>query len=256
MIRPPFLVWAVLASGEPQTSATDGMVRIPEGCHKFTCEGSPKGCDSASRAQIKCLKAYWIDRSEVTNRAYRACVLHGDCRAPKACGPGFTYEMPGHENDPVSCVSQNEALYYCVRQKKRLPSPAEWERAGQGKAVRRYPWGNGAPTCGRVAQGILIEGKKRVHCTLKPAHSTAVCSHPEGNSPEGLCDMAGGVAEWTAVSSATKGSLVKGGSPLGAEHDFLSLSSQVYVRSRVNPSIGFRCVRDDAGTHSDEPKHR
>jgi len=65
----------------------------------------------------------------------------------------------------------------------RLPTAAEWEYAGSFDDERLYPWGNEAPT------DLLCVGHDRYYAYTVGTRS------PAGNSKNGLCDMAGNVAE-------------------------------------------------------------
>lgn len=84
------------------------------------------------------LDAFYIDRQEVTNQAYRTFV--GATGHP---APTF-WNSPRHLADPVQPVvgvSWYDAQAFCVWQGKRLPTEAEWEKAARETDGRRYPWG-------------------------------------------------------------------------------------------------------------------
>jgi len=144
------------------------------------------------------LDAYEIDRTEVTAAQYLACKNAGKCSAAGS-GSYATYNVPGKEDHPVNYVNWSQAGAYCLWAGKQLCTEAQWEKGARGgceknggagncKAQsRKYPWGNDAPTC----ELAVMPG-----C---PGDTQPVCSvSPAGDSPYGLCDMAGNVWEWTA----------------------------------------------------------
>ncbi|MBI3267412.1 MAG: SUMF1/EgtB/PvdO family nonheme iron enzyme [Planctomycetes bacterium] len=81
-----------------------------------------------------------------------------------------------------------------------LPSASEWEKAASGADGRAYPWGNGFdPSL----------------CRMRDAGATGpgpVGTLPADESPYGVRDLAGNVAEWTLTGNDEEGWAVKGGS--------------------------------------------
>jgi len=92
---------------------------------------------------------------------------------------------------PVVNITWDDAKAYCdwLSQKLgkniHLPTEAQWEKSARGTDKRTYPWGNQQPT------STLVNWDNR--STTKPK---IVGSHPDGNSPYGICDMAGNVWEY------------------------------------------------------------
>ncbi len=146
------------------------------------------GCDPARDPQCSpderpahsvAVHAFAIDRAEVSQGAYRRCVLAGSCTAPAR---GFDPEH--HPRRPVAHVTWQQARDFCRWMRRRLPSEAEWELAARGTDGRVYPWGDTSPTCERAQ-------------TADCGGPSDVGQRPLGASPSGALDMAGNVDEWT-----------------------------------------------------------
>jgi formylglycine-generating enzyme required for sulfatase activity len=135
------------------------------------------------------LDAFYIDRYPVTNAEYKKFVDATGYRAPEHWKGG---KIPtGKENHPVVYVSWDDAQAYARRAGKRLPTEAEWEKAASwdylNKEKRRYPWSNqfDVSNCNTCESGI--------------GDTTPVSRYsPQGDSPNGVGDMAGNVFEWVA----------------------------------------------------------
>ena len=133
---------------------------------------------------------FCIDRHEVTNAQYRACVEAG------ACEPPAKWHKSDHH--PVVYVDWAMATAYCTHKGMRLPTEAEWEKAASWcpgcldpEHKRPYPWGDDLPTCNRA---VLDE--EEFGCGKQS--TWPVESKPAGLSAYGVHDLGGNVWEWVA----------------------------------------------------------
>ena len=141
------------------------------------------------------LDAYAIDRDEVSMGEYLAYLERERRAAPDELQRLIWHVITVHSvpdyviaSWPMIYVTWEEAVGFCARQGKRLPSEAEWEKAARGTAGHLFPWGRRRPE-----PGLAVFGQYHVHEIPLMA---AVNSGEEGRSPYGLRHMAGNVAEW------------------------------------------------------------
>jgi len=169
------------------------------------------------------LDEYQIDRYEVSNNDYRACVNAGACTPPGAgyscsaqttcqtqengeelcsvetvCQPSREatatdapyYFDPAYTEYPMVNVTWQEAQTYCQWRGGRLPTEAEWEKAARGTDARLYPWGN-EWDASQVSYIYADLDNPKIPATLAEAIPST------NQSPYGVVNMVGGVMEWT-----------------------------------------------------------
>jgi len=227
----------------------DGMLRIPGG--RFTMGSAEKNAQPNERPpHVAVVGPFWIDRTEVTVGAYRACVERGACARPPRTSVNCTYDL-GDPQLPVSCVPWTSANAYCLAVGKRLPREAEWELTARGTTPVRYPWGTATAGCG-LAATLAADNTQRSCSGKKPSR---VGAHLAGASPYGALDMSGNVEEWVADWYAE--SVTEASPRAGASHVLRGggwLSPPVLARAtarnwgsvrEAGPNVGFRCARDD-----------
>lgn len=168
--------------------------------------------------------SFLLDVRPVTNAEYSAFMAAtGAPRPPWIHRPGF-----GEPEQPVVGVTLQQARRFARWAGKRLPTAAEWMRAGAGGDRREFPWGEGQPCAGRAHFGAGAKGA--------PAPVTDVANHrSEGQGPFGHFDLVGNVWEWCTDGAARGGFW---GSQSLTLSDVLTPEPET-----VSGGIGFRCAR-------------
>jgi formylglycine-generating enzyme required for sulfatase activity/transposase-like protein len=257
------------------TELAAGPVSCPDGAALLS---RPATRDTPART-------YCLDRYEVTAAAYAQCVNAGHCAAPRresvlpevALSPGARRRALGalaaqcnsgaasRGQHPMNCVTYEEAAGYCQWRGGALPSEDEWDFAAAGARGRPYPWGNEAPgpalvnACGSeckswygaqslqgVFEGVMYDGADGY------AGTAPVGSFPGGATPEGVLDLIGNVAEWTAGrvevydgepgADAIASHVVRGGAFTSSQAALAPPVLRLYLSgSERDRSVGFRC---------------
>lgn len=204
-----------------------GMVRIPAGQLVL---GSAKGYgDEAPTGESIAVKAFWMDRTEVTNAQFAAFVAatgYVTDAEREGAGAVFRRPAPGQQNqgpadwwvwtggvswkqpegaaspnraapnEPVVLVTRADAMAYARWLGHDLPTEAEWEWAARGggnaELVDREPRDPKGRTVANYWQGIFpdLNTKEDGFAALAPVG----CFAPNGY---GAADMIGNVWELT-----------------------------------------------------------
>jgi len=150
-------------------------------------------------------------------------------------------DSEGHRWDPrwpVFGVSWQDARAYAAwrstdRLEVRLPTEAEWEKAGRGADGRAYPWGDAFdPTLCHMGQSQAGAAAPR-----------AVGSFPHDRSVYGVHDLAGCIREWTDDDhfEGDEGlRAVRGGAWSGTEKVCRLVNRYGYAPLSVHTYLGFR----------------
>jgi formylglycine-generating enzyme required for sulfatase activity len=227
-----------------ETADPGELVAIPAGEFSMGCnaEVDDQCEDDENPMHVVMISAFEIERTEVTQARYTACVAEGAC-APPSC----VWDC-GKADMAASCVNFEQALDYCAWAGRRLPTEAEWEKAARGTEGLKYPWGNTEPDCtlanmARCADDTMLVG------TLT-----------EGASPYGVLDLAGNmvemVADWydatyyaesptTDPTGPASGQRYVGrGGGFKSDAEWLRTSKRDwYDLTDAGASLGFRCAR-------------
>jgi formylglycine-generating enzyme required for sulfatase activity len=260
-------------------TCADGMVPIPGG--KMFMGARDLSPNTKPPHEVT-VSAFCLDKTEVTTRAYLACVEKGECERPpdKVSWPGITDQQSkvyssfcnaaaqDRADHPINCVAWSMAQTFCAKRSARLPTEAEWEFAARGASQRKFPWGDDTPSakylnaCGKQCVAwFAAHGEKKVAMYDDDdsfVGTAPVGSFPLGASSFGVLDLAGNVWEWTAdwfgLYSAEpavdpKGPptgtqrVARGGDFTGGEADWARPAFRWKTDPETfNHAIGFRCA--------------
>ncbi len=269
----PQLVGNLSTEQQARTRAAlaEGMCLVPEGqiVVRRTTDEAGSG-EKSPQGPVLNLEAYYLDRYPVTNGQYHHFVAAGGYEQMQIWDPEIwpalldfvdTTGHPGprywkngrfprgEEQHPVIGVNWYEAVAYARWVGKRLPSDAEWVKAGSWPVsipghpllMRRYPWGEAMD---RARANLWGSG---------PGRPVSVYEFPGGVSVGGVHQLIGNVWEWTAdafsfegtenASVQTKMKSIRG----GAFDTYLDTQATCHFQSADvalsrKHNIGFRCA--------------
>lgn len=220
--------------------------RGPSDCGKGIEDDAHKGACPAEQVNVA---SFAIDRDEVTRAHWDECVGAKKCRALESDEPPAT---------PVRSVSFDDAVTYCKWDGgRRLPTDDEWELAAAGSQNSEFPWGNDAP-----AERLAVYSEA-ADARIAPL---ATGSDHAGDTPTGISDLAGNVAEWTSsiasddapIAEGAEGAepsngvgnqtrrWVRGGSFASPWFELRTWVRQAWPDRTRSPRIGFRCAKSVA----------
>jgi len=228
---PPSIDSAVVAEIDAATEPplpefTSAMVRFAAGT--YTLGEDPKPSPNALDRKDYAVGEFWIDKEEMTLGALRKAL--GD---PKVGGEkGDTADVPARN------VSWAQADAACKALGKRLPTEYEWEVAA-------------LDTPNKKELAALKTGSQK----LSPAKHAACTPDKCDCSAAGLCDMLGGVVEWTADGPGKK--MVRGsGHTVSATEGWMAT---IHFRQLIEPGadaeVGFRCAWSKGTPPATKPGH-
>jgi eukaryotic-like serine/threonine-protein kinase len=228
----------------PANQVPTGMVRIASSSEPYRT-AIPR-LEHLSAVQ---LPDYWIDRHEVTNRAFKRFLDEGEYRRadlwrepflkdgrtvtfdaamahfrdatgrPGPAGWELGAYVAGQDDYPVGGVSWYEAAAYARWAGKSLPTIYHWTRAADLRLS------------GDVAPASNFNGK-----SLSPVGAFG------GITRGGTTDMAGNVKEWV-LNAAGANRIILGGAWTEPVYMFVDMDAQSpFTR---HPTYGFRCIKLD-----------
>ena len=211
--KPAEAVRPAADAGPP--SAHPDMVLIPAGEYTIG-EATPTSDDSLAVEKVK-VAAFWIDKTEVTRGTLENALgteIDTDTRDKTKA------DLP---TTPARFVDNAAAEAACQAMGKRLPTEEEWE----------------------VAALTTPQDATKARLRRGTPHDLALPG--QDCSAAGLCDMLGGVQEWTHDTwpNQPKNRVVRGGSfltpPLDVRYATVHARQPIEAAS-INEDVGFRCV--------------
>jgi formylglycine-generating enzyme len=249
-------VWFVsrARAGENYVQCANGFVRRATRCMPETgcpapLTATPRGCDAPlARMRVPDTELLvgpsdWEAEGRVTPRTVKVRAF--DLDAFEVTVGAYEPQAPSDLARAARGMTRDAAAEFCrTARGGRLPTDDEWLAAAAGDKGWRYPWGNTGAVCRRGAWG-LAGGP----CAMGATEPDTVGTHPEGDTPSHLHDLAGNVAEWVAgaavVSEGHRFAYARGGSYATAlATDLRTWSWLELDPAKGDPRVGFRCAYD------------
>src|SRR5215213_575053 len=224
------------------------MAYVPQGVFAM---GNDRGSPDEQPIHRVNLDSFYIDKFEVTNGFYKACVEAGVCQPVRNKSSAIRsryYDDSDFDTFPVIFVDWNRAQTYCEWRDARLPTEAEWEKAARGGTNVTYPWGD-TPDCNLANYGNCL------------GDTSSATIYDLGQSRYGNYNMAGNVSEWVSDWYADdyyrsspslenpqgpdtgKEKVLRGGSWKDDYAGMRSVNREAENPAYSSNAIGFRCAR-------------
>lgn len=196
------------------------------------------------------VETFYLARTEVTIGEYLACMQDGACPDPPVSQYCVVPET-AVASRVMNCLDWYAASDVCAWSGGRLPSETEWEFAARSRGKdHEFPWGNEPFSCSNAVH----------HSCGSIARPATACSRPDGNTEQGLCDMAGNAFEWvqdwfrdTYDEHPTDGSAnelqlfefrtMRGGG-INSDADYRTRTRTFHPPDFHYGAMGVRCARD------------
>ncbi len=203
-----------------------------------TRAAAAEALDQASQTRLLTpdMPGYWIPigskfeigRYPVTVFEYGKYLESSGADAPKEWE-----EQSKHPGRPVVYATWHDAKAYCKEMQCDLPTDEQWEFAARGDEGRKYPWGPQEPDEHRANfRGVV-------------GSVTPVGLFPDGETPEGVADMAGNVLEWIRDAVDHAGRRIARGARYDGDISELRSGYMSTADAKIKLNFwGFRCVRE------------
>ncbi len=200
------------------------MIRVPAGDFFMGAVGGEPGRPEGPPHRVTIPHDFALARYETTYAQFERFIVATGYRTTSACRTwtgaewrnveGADWRDPGYgrppaPDEPVGCVSWNDAVAYAAwlsqetGESYRLPSEAEWEYAARAGTTTSWYWGDDpdgacrhANVYDRTAASELTFSWEPADCDDGAARVASVGRYAP--NPFGLHDMLGNVWEWTA----------------------------------------------------------
>lgn len=207
------------------------------------------------------LASYQISRYLITNLQYQSFVQAADGYQDERWWqqlfkPDEEASLDWKEaNRPAASITAYEALAFCrwlsykTKLAIHLPTEQQWEKAARGTEARLYPWGNSYQS----GAANFLENARYVAQVMGVnalEASSVVGIYPQGQSPYGVLDMAGNLAEWclsqdtdsSAFSQDMHAGFVQRGGSCFDEPNQVVLTTRVVTNEphEAGSDVGFR----------------